>query len=561
MKIAALGGPYANPYALRAALEDARARGCERIFCLGDLGGFGAECDAIWPLLDEFAVECIAGNYDIAIGRGDPDCGCGYADERDNAYAQLLYDYTREHTSGEFAAWMRQLPLEHRERIAGSEVHMVHGSPLAVNDFLWESLSHRELSERVAASGADVLVCTHTGIPWQRPVDDTLVVNVGTVGRPANDGRAVGWYAVLDLERGRARAELVPVSYDWRAQAASMRAAGLPEVFVETVETGWWTTCLEIVPPRERARGRFHVYREALPAGWEAEGLAWAEPAGADEDDRPVVSLFGTPAFPSRLWIYTNFHCNLACSYCCVASSPRADRRPIGLERFRALVDEAVKEGFSELYLTGGEPFLEPEIVAMLEYASDRLETVVLTNAMLFKGRRARELMRLAGRERLVIQTSLDGACAATHDSWRGEGSWQRALDGIAFARELGLPLRVAMTETPANGGEVGELREMLVALGVTGDDFAVRPLVRRGFAEDELAGEEVEDAMIAPELTITADGVHWHPIGGDVGSSPDLLVARGALPLADAKRLVVERFLSLRLADGSLPAAFRCAV
>jgi len=57
-----------------------------------------------------------------------------------------------------------------------------------------------------------------------------------------------------------------------------------------------------------------------------------------------------------------------------------------------------VGEGFRELYVTGGEPFLEPEIVEMLEYASDRLPTVVLTNAMVFAGHRRRELAHLAGR-------------------------------------------------------------------------------------------------------------------------------------------------------------------
>ncbi|MDQ6730936.1 MAG: metallophosphatase family protein, partial [Actinomycetota bacterium] len=249
IRIAALGGPYANPFALRAVLDDAAARGCERIFCLGDLGGFGADCDAVWPLLAD-RVQCIAGNYDVAIGRGDPDCGCGYADERDNRYAQLIYDHTLASTSPAFAAWMRELPLEHRELIGGVDVHMVHGSPLAINDFLWESLNDDELRMRVALSGADVLLCTHTGMPWQRPIDGTLVVNVGAVGRPANDGRTDAWYAVLELDGGHASAELVPVAYDWRAQTASMRQAELPEVFVETIETGWWTTCLEIVPPR-----------------------------------------------------------------------------------------------------------------------------------------------------------------------------------------------------------------------------------------------------------------------------------------------------------------------
>ena len=70
------------------------------------------------------------------------------------------------------------------------------------------------------------------------------------------------WAAALSAGAGLlaasaslASAELVAVEYDWRAQAASMRAAGLPEAFVETVETGWWTTCLEVVPPPERARG------------------------------------------------------------------------------------------------------------------------------------------------------------------------------------------------------------------------------------------------------------------------------------------------------------------
>ena len=560
-RIAACGGAYANPYALDAMLRDARARGCERIFCLGDLGGFGAECDAIWPLLGAGGVECIAGNYDVAIGRGDPDCGCGYSDERDNHFAQLMYEHTLAGTGADFAAWMSELDGEHRERIGGVDVHMVHGSTLAINDFLWESLADEELRLRLAATDADVLLCTHTGIPWQRRVDGRLIVNVGAVGRPANDGRTVTWYAVLDLDEGVAGAELVPLDYDWRAQAASMRAAGLPEAFVETIETGWWTTCLEIVPPRERSRGRYHVYREALPQGEAQAGLSWGgvpEPAAGE---RPVVGLFGSALFPRRLWIYTNFHCNLACSYCVVASSPRARRRSLSLDRFRKLIDEAAEAGFDEIYMTGGEPFVEPDIVAMIDYACERLPTVVLTNAMLFAGRRRRDLATLAGRRNLILQTSLDGARAETHDRWRGEGSWRRAIDGVRCARELGLPMRVAMTETADNRDEVAALGALVAEFGITGDDFAVRPLVQRGFAAEAGAGVEVSDSVIVPELTVTADGVHWHPIGGDVESSPDLLLAPGEVALADAKRLVVERFLELRLEDGSLPQAFHCAV
>jgi diadenosine tetraphosphatase ApaH/serine/threonine PP2A family protein phosphatase/pyruvate-formate lyase-activating enzyme len=562
--MAVCGGVYANPYALEAFLDDARRRGCERLVCLGDLGGFGADCDAVWPLLVEGGVECIAGNYDVAIGRGDEDCGCGYSDERDNHFAQLMYDYTRANTSAGFAAWMRELPLERRERVGGVDVQLVHGSPLAINDFLWESLADDELRLRLDAcedGRPDVLLCTHTGIPWQRRVDGTHVINVGTIGRPANDGRREGWYAVLELEGGRASAELVALEYDWRAHAGAMLAAGLPEPFVETVESGWWTTCLEVVPPLERARGRYHVYRDALPDGFATASAGWADTPAPADDGLPVMPLFGSEVFPPRLWVYTNFHCNLACDYCVVASSPRARRRALGLERFRALIDEAVAEGFAEVYVTGGEPFVEPDIVAMLEYASDRLPTVVLTNAMLFTGRRREELARLAGRANLVLQSSVDGARPETHDVWRGAGSWAKAMEGLGYARSLGLPLRVAMTETPENRNEVDELRELLASLDIVGDAFAVRPLVKRGFAGEVDGAMVVDEAVMVPELTVTADGVHWHPIGGDLEASPDMLVARAPVSLADAKRLIVQRFLELRLEDGSLPAAFQCAI
>lgn len=557
VRIAVFGGVYSNPHALRAVLDDARARGAERIFCLGDLGGYGAEPDAVWSLLLEGGVETMAGNYDIAIGRGDADCGCGYRDPRDNAFAQRMYDYTRANTSDAFAAWMHELPGDIRETIGGCDVHMVHGSPLAVNDFFWESLPEDEARDRVRASGAEVLLCTHSGIPWQREIDGCLVVNVGVIGRPANDGRRETWYAILDLDDGTARAELVPLAYDWRAHAASMRTAGLPEAFVETVETGWWTSCLEILPPVERARGRFQLYRDALPTGFADHAVERAAPTD-DDPERPVVPLFGSELFPPRLWVYTNFHCNLRCDYCAVASSPLARRRSIGKKRFTAVVDEAVEEGFTELYMTGGEPFLEPDIVDMIAYASDRLPTVVLTNGMLFRGRRGDELARLEGCDGLVLQISIDGARAGTHDVHRGEGTWERAMEGVSFAQQHGLAVRVRTTETDENRDEIDELADALAHLGIEGRDFDVSPLVRRGNAKDGVA---ILDGTTVPELTVTADGLHWHPAGGDLDSSPDMLLARGVVSLAEGKRLVTERFLELRQSEGSLPVPYRCAV
>ncbi|MGQ0466126.1 MAG: radical SAM protein [Sporichthyaceae bacterium] len=556
MRIAVCGGPYGNPYALRAFVADARARGCERLFCLGDLGGFGAEVDALWPILAEAGVECVAGNYDVALARGDADCGCGYRDDTDNLYAQLIYDHTLATTSREFAAWMGRLPTERRERIAGRDVHLVHGSPLFLNDFWWASRSAAEHAQRVAASGAELICCTHTGLPWQRRIGDTLVVNVGVLGKPANDGATHVWYAVIDLDAEHIEAELVPLDYNWVAQAASMRAAGLPEAFVETIETGWWTTCLEVLPPAERAQGRYQLYRSSLPTEFAAADGGWG-PAPAGDDERPVIPLFGSAWFPARLWIYSNFHCNLACSYCAVASSPKAPARSLPAAAIRDLVAEAVDAEFAELYLTGGEPFLHPEIAEILTVAAAALPTVVLTNAMLLTGRRGARLAELADRK-LTIQTSLDGAQAATHDRLRGAGSWRRTIAGIEHLVGIGMVPRVAFTQTAHNAGEVPALLDLLAGLGVPADRVAVRPLLRRGLSTD---GLHIDEDSAIPELTVSADGLHWHPAGADAGTSPDMHLAGPGTSLAAGRRLIAERFFHARLRDGSLPMPVNCAI
>jgi len=128
-----------------------------------------------------------------------------------------------------------------------------------VNEFLWETATPDALLERFCDRYAcDLLLVTHTGIKWQRRLPSgRLVVNVGAVGRPENDGTPRVWYALLDAARGEVGVEFRPVEYDWPALAREMEEEGLPAEFVTTIRTGWWTTCLEVLPAKERARGRF----------------------------------------------------------------------------------------------------------------------------------------------------------------------------------------------------------------------------------------------------------------------------------------------------------------
>lgn len=258
-RVALLGGAYSNWLAVDAAVADARRRDVDAIYFLGDVGGFGPHPDrAVESLRGVPGLGLVQGNYDDSVGRSLEDCQCGYTDPRDNHFAQISYDYTLANTSADNRRWLAAMPKSAAILVGGQRVHLCHGSPRKVNEFLWESTTPRGfIAAQLAAVDASLIACTHTGLHWERRLADGRgVINVGALGRPANDGRQDVWYTLLDGTSGRVETTFVPVQYDWRALCAEMRAVGLPEPFVETIATGWWTTCLEVLPARERARGR-----------------------------------------------------------------------------------------------------------------------------------------------------------------------------------------------------------------------------------------------------------------------------------------------------------------
>jgi pyruvate-formate lyase-activating enzyme len=235
------------------------------------------------------------------------------------------------------------------------------------------------------------------------------------------------------------------------------------------------------------------------------------------EDNRPVGS---------RVWLYTNFDCNLRCDYCCVRSSPTAPRRALGFPRVQRIAAEAAELGIGEIFVTGGEPFLLPDIGEMLMACAAAAPTTVLTNGMLFGGRRLESLRQLP-RERVTLQISLDSPTPERHDRHRGRGSWARALKGIDRARAEGF--RVRLAATVADDVEAEEFERFLDAQHILDEDRVVRRIALRGFADQGLALARVD---LVPEITITADGVYWHPVGAD---DADLFLTAEIFPLADA--------------------------
>jgi hypothetical protein len=258
-RIAVFGGIYNNHFGLAALLEDATRRGAEALYCLGDLGGFGPHPEKVRPLLAQGGVLAIQGNYEESLASGREDCNCGYTDPRDNHFAGISYRYTERSCSPDFKAWMGTLPRRRRVRMGDRELLLVHGSPRRVNQFLFRSTSPLPFLEVLLdQQRCDAVLCTHTGLQWHRHLPSGRdMVNVGVIGRPANDGNTHVWYALLEAREEGLGVELLPLVYDYESLAAEMRSEDLPEEFVETIRTGWWTTCLEILPARERAASRF----------------------------------------------------------------------------------------------------------------------------------------------------------------------------------------------------------------------------------------------------------------------------------------------------------------
>ncbi len=207
----------------------------------------------------------VQGNYEDAVGHDRPDCQCG-PDPRDNHFARIAYDYTRDSTPAVFKEWYRTLPPTLRTEMGGRRLLLCHGSPRRQNEFLWRSTSPVPFLERLLREHrADVILCTHTGLHWSLNLPSGgQVINVGALDRPENDGRTNVWYALVTagaVSPAGAQAplelEFIPVTYDRQRLAREMRLEKLPEEFVETIQTGWWTTCLEVLPARERESGRF----------------------------------------------------------------------------------------------------------------------------------------------------------------------------------------------------------------------------------------------------------------------------------------------------------------
>jgi len=150
------------------------------------------------------------------------------------------------------------------------------------------------------------------------------------------------------------------------------------------------------------------------------------------------------------LWINTGTLCNLTCRHCYIESSPTNDRLAyITAAEVGGYLDEIGRDGLPTrtIGFTGGEPFMNPELIAMLADALERgFDVLVLTNAMRPMAKRKAELLALHERfgARLTLRVSVDHYGPAVHEEERGERSWKPTLEGLEWLVGHGFHVDIA---------------------------------------------------------------------------------------------------------------------
>ena len=228
--VAVITDIHANLPALQAALARIDELGIDEIYCGGDLVGYGPHPNEVVALIAEREIPTIYGNYDYAIARDLHDCGCAYITPHDREIGQQSVEWTLQHTDQRSKDWMRELPFDLHLRVGDTPVHLVHGSPRKVNEYLFED-KPASLYERLAAAETDdALVFGHTHKPWIREYAGLLFVNCGSVGKP-KDGDPRGAFAVLSPTTSGVHARIERAGYDADSVAQEVREAGLPSEF------------------------------------------------------------------------------------------------------------------------------------------------------------------------------------------------------------------------------------------------------------------------------------------------------------------------------------------
>ncbi len=517
------GGNYSNLEASIALLAQAARHGIAPAAMIGtgDLIAYGADPQACVTLIRRHNITSLMGNCEQQLAADAPDCACGFAPgSACDTLSSAWFNYARTHLDVESKRWLATLPRRIDLLIGGKRLAIVHGAPSQINRFLFASNPADDFRAEIHATGGDGVIAGHCGLGFTRilntePDGAKIWHNTGAIGLSANDGTPRGWYSILTPTDHGFSISTHPLHYDHHRAASAMRRANLPTDYADTLESGIWPA-LDILPLAERAATAQPKIPETIDF-----------PGGTPSVQKPTHYARVPLDRLETLWFNTGTLCNIACIGCYIESSPLNDSLAyLPLSEFTRLLDQAEQTSptLREIGFTGGEPFMNPDIIAMLDMALTHGHRVlVLTNAMRPMQRHLPALATLHATHgaRLRLRVSFDHHTQTGHEAVRGAASWQPACDGMRALLDHDITPTIAARFDPTQAAET---------------------TLRAGFAAWFTAqswpinAHDPAQLILFPELTTETS------VAGVSAVAWEALAPRGADAMCRTARMVVQR-------------------
>ena len=235
MKFAIFGDIHGNIEALKAAYEAAQATGAEKIYHLGDLGGYSPFVNEVVDFIKQHGIEGVQGNYDETVAHDREHCGCKAEDPVQEEMANRSFVWTKEHASSKTKEYLGKLPAEITFNALGRKVALFHATPRKNNLYWYEDRPEKFFQEMAGKIDADVLIYGHTHKPYRKDFENKIFINAGSVGKP-KDGDPRACVTLIDLAPDKVNVEFLRVPYDVQKAADAIIASGLPGYFADRLK-------------------------------------------------------------------------------------------------------------------------------------------------------------------------------------------------------------------------------------------------------------------------------------------------------------------------------------
>lgn len=230
MKIAAISDIHGNIYSLMKVLDDIDNENVDKIICLGDLVGYGPHPNEVIALIKRREIPCLKGNYDASVVDGD------FTFIRETPTNSFSLPWTIEETRASNKYFLSQLPERLDFDINGINISFVHGSPNAINEYLFEDKENT--IKIIEEFKGDVLVCAHTHKPCFKQYDNKYFISTGSVGKPLCRTPDAS-YCIIEIDdNGKVNAKFKTISYEYKRIIKDCQMLKFPPSLIRSYETG-----------------------------------------------------------------------------------------------------------------------------------------------------------------------------------------------------------------------------------------------------------------------------------------------------------------------------------